>query len=101
MFKYKNNKLPIYKYLDISTAHITKETNELLIKNSDNEQFPVIVLKTGHGFFINIPYNIDELERELPGDLISCLGFAQKYSCRWLMLDCDAEVIDDLETYDW
>ena len=43
----------------------------------------------------------DELEKELPYDLINCLGFAQKHNCYWLMLDCDAEVIDELEIYEW
>lgn len=94
-------KLPIYKYLDISTAHISEKTNDILSKNVNNGSYPLIILDTEYGYFINVPYNLDELERELPNDVISCLGFAQKHDCRWLMLDCDAEVIDELETYDW
>ena len=94
-------KLPIYKYLDISTGHITEKTNNLLMDNKDNEQFPLVVLWTGYGFMINVPYNIDELERELPSDLISCLGFAKKHNCYWIVFDCDAEVIDELEQFEW
>lgn len=95
------SKLPIYKYLDISTAHISKRTSEYLMDNLNNRMFPLYVFHTGNGFLINVPYNLDELERELPGDLISCLGFAQKHDCRWLMLDCDADVIKELEKFDW
>lgn len=95
------SKLPIYKYLDISTVHISEKTNEYLINNLHNGFFPLYVFHTGNGFIINVPYNLDELERELPGDLISCLGLAQKHNCRWLMLDCDAEVVNELEQFDW
>ena len=95
------SKLPIYKYLDISTAHISEKINDILSKNINNGLYPLIILDTEHGYFINVPYNLDELEREFPGDLISCLGLAQKHGCRWLMLDCDAEVVDELEQFYW
>ena len=95
-------KLPIYKYLDISTAHITKETDEFILKQlSRKTEGLLIIYDTGYGYFINVPYNLDEIEMHIPNDLASCLGFAKKHSCRWLLLDCYADVVDELEQFEW
>lgn len=94
-------KLPIYKYLDISTAHITKKTDEYLQKQIGNYNSPLIVYEKEYGYFICVPWELDDIEMYIPSDLASCLGFARKHNCQWLILDCDAEVIDKLETYEW
>ena len=94
-------KLPIYKYLDISTAHITEKTDEFLRKQSEDEYGELIVYKKEHGYFICVPYDLDEIEMHIPSDLVKCLVLAEKHRCNWLVLDGDAEVIDELETYDW
>ena len=94
-------KLPIYKYLDISTAHITKKTDEYLQRQIENYNSPLIVYKKEYGYFICVPWELDDIEMYIPSDLASCLGFARKHNCQWLILDCDAEVIDKLETYEW
>lgn len=94
-------KLPIYKYLDISTAHITRETDEYLKWEMESEYGNLIVNKKECGYFICVPYNIDDIEMHIPTDLVKCLGLAKKHGCNWLVLDCDAEIIDELETYEW
>lgn len=99
----KSRKLPIYKYLDISTAHITKETDEFLRRQVKNDNSPLIVYEKECGYFVCVPDedDLDDIEMYIPSDLASCLGFARKHNCQWLILDCDAEVIDKLETYEW
>ena len=94
-------KLPIYKYLDISTAHITKETDEFLKRESENEYGELVVHKKYCGYFINIPDKYDLEYIKIPSDLRRCIEFAIKHDCYWLVLDCDAKVIDELETYEW
>ena len=95
--------LPIYKYLDISTAHITLETNGYLRKAVRDEYDPLIVYKKYGGYFISVPDEeyLDDIEEFIPGDLAACLGFALKHGCNWLILDGDAEIIKELKTYEW
>ena len=94
-------RLPIYKYLDISTAHITPETDEFLWKQLGDEYSELIVYRKIRGYFINVPDLFDLEEMAMPSDLRKCLEFAIKHNCFWLVLDGDAEVIDELETYEW
>lgn len=83
----------IYKVLDISTAHISKETGRLLDECE---------LDGGY-------YNIDtygwliacEDWDTLPDDLLECIRYAQRHDCAYIRLDVDAEIISGLPTYDW
>lgn len=99
----KSRKLPIYKYLDISTAHITKETDEFLKRQVENDNSPLIVYKKECGYFVCVPDedDLDEIEMHIPSDLASCLGLALNHNCQWLVLDGGAEIIDELKTYEW
>ena len=36
-----------------------------------------------------------------PADLQDMIAFAHGQGCDWLMFDCDANVVDELKTYDW
>lgn len=94
-------KLPIYKYLDISTAHISEKTNEFLSRQAENEYSSLIIYKKECGYFINVPEDLDEIEMFTPSDLIECLDFAKKHDCYWLVLDGGAEIINELKTYEW
>ena len=92
--------LPIYNLLDLSTAHIKKETDNFL-RGQVEEDFPevIVYLKTC-GYFILVPDDdIDDLE--IPNDLKDCLKFAKENNCVWLVLDDGAEVVDDLKQYEW
>ena len=96
-------KLPIYKYLDISTAHITRSTSGWLYKQVYDLEMDLelIVYNKASGYFIHVPDLFDLEEMEIPSDLRKCLELASKHDCNWLVLDTDAEVIDELETYVW
>ena len=97
-------KLPVYKYLDISTAHITEETEVFLWRQVQDEDGDLIVYKKECGYFIHVPCDPDELnemEVIIPHDLMACLRLAMENNCYWLVLDADAEVINELETFEW
>ena len=94
------NKLSIYKYLDLSKAHITPETDEFLRKEAHKDFAEVIVYEKEYGYFVCVPpdgfdcYNI-------PDDLRNCIEFAKENDCNWIIIDRDAEIIDELKTYEW
>lgn len=93
-------KLPIYKYLDLSTAHITPETDRFLDIESQWKLSEVIVYNKERGYFVHVPEKISELVN-VPSDLKNCLKLAQKHGCNWLVLDGDAEIVEGLKTYEW
>lgn len=92
--------LPIFKLMEISTVHITPETNEYLMAMIEDDDFMLHLFHTGYGFLISVPYD-DALCTDLPQDLKCCLEFACENDCKWLQLDCDGEVVDELKEYDW
>ena len=92
--------MEISKMLTISTGHVSKETAELL--DYDNINGIVVYQKDEYGWFILASsYNDYDLEEDLPKDLVVVLEFALSHGCEWLCLDCDGEVLDDLEVFDW
>ena len=95
------NKLPIYKYLYISTAHIKESTDKFLQQQAENEYGELIVYKKECGYFICVPYDLELIFDIIPNDLFMCLDLAAKNRCYWLVLDADAEIIDELEIYEW
>jgi len=92
--------MEITKMLTISTAHITKETADLLNIEPDNDNMQLSVYnKADFGWFIYV--NIDLDNRNIPDDLRRCLDLAKDNDCNWLCLDCDGEVVDGLDVYEW
>lgn len=94
--------MEISKMLTVSTAHISKETAELL----ENETKDLVVYKKeNYGWFIHV-LSLDwenDLEDYLniPYDLKNILCFTINNGCEWLCLDRDGEIINDLNVYDW
>ena len=88
--------MTILNMLDISTAHISLKTSELLAEIEDNP----IVFSTPftYGFFVYVP-TVDE--EETPQDLKDVFAFARKNKCSWIKLDCDAVEYKELPKYDW
>lgn len=91
----KKEKLPIYKYLDLSTGHITNETANWLDTNPEGV---IVYSKGGYGWFIHVS---EEFDDEVPKELVTVLEYARKKKCNWLVLDADGELIDELEHFDW
>lgn len=88
--------MEISKMLTISTAHITERTGKLL----DEEILGLCVYKKlDYGWFIHLLDDLDKIE--IPEDLRKCLSLAQSLGCEWLCLDCDGEVLDFLDVYEW
>jgi len=87
--------LEIYKMLTLSTAHINSTTAELL----DQLQSPVVYNKSEYGWFIYLNYLKDDTN--IPNDLAQVIQFAKDRGIALLCLDCDAETVDGLPTYEY
>ncbi len=93
--------MEIAKMLTISTGHITKETANLLEKDSIREI--VVYSKGGYGYFVHVPDEFDYLisKNEIPEDLCKCIELALKNKIDWICLDRDGEIISELREYEW
>ena len=87
--------LEIYKMLTISTAHITGPTAELL----EELDAPAVYNKSEHGWFIYLNNLNDNVS--IPEDLTQVIQFAKEKGIAILCLDCDADTVDDLPTYEY
>lgn len=91
-----------HKMLALSTAHVSKDTAELMDANCVASQ---VYQKAEYGWFMAVPRNAFEMER-IPKDayspeLYNCLKFAYEQGFDWVMFDRDVEPISELETFDW
>lgn len=92
--------MEITKMLTLSTVHISKETAEMLDCIEGRYDVPLIVFnKDDCGWFIHVSDGFEE--ENMSHDLKKCLLFAKDLGCKWLCLDCDGEVLDYLEKFDW
>lgn len=88
--------MTILNMLDISTSHISKETEDKLDKNDLNDA--LYVVPHYYGYFVYVP---DDEEPETPEDLKAIFKFAKSKNCSWIKLDCDAVEYKELPKYDW
>jgi len=88
--------MTILKMLDISTAHVSKETNDKLEKDDVNGA--LYVIPHHYGYFVYVP---EDSEPETPKDLQALFDFAKSKNCSWIKLDCDAVEYKELPTYNW
>lgn len=86
------------RILDISTAHMRPETRELLTRTPVAE-WPVAGYHGPYGFLI---YCHDEdVDGTIPPDLWHVIEWARReHRADYVLLDCDADVIDGLPTFD-
>jgi hypothetical protein len=87
----------VRKLLCLSTAHVSKETADIL-DSSTPKNWPVFGFGGEYGWVI---YAHDEQDLEIPPDLWALCEYARSFDCDYIMLDCDASVIESLPTYEW
>lgn len=91
--------LDIQKMLTVSTSHICERTYNLLkVEPNENNLCLSVYEKADFGFYIPITNQI-EMEH-LPEDLKRLIQLTKDLNCDVLCLDCDAEIIRYLPTYD-
>lgn len=96
--------MDITHVLTISTAHITRQTADLLVDaDSDVWAWPCCVSvydKAEYGWWI-FAAGANVRAKTMPKDLVDCIRLATRHNCDWLCLDCDGEIVPELPQYDW
>lgn len=99
-----------YTVMVVSTAHITQQDNERLPLHLDPEPGRIASLvgdDTRYGYLVycgaeDFDAAMDDARDAGFSDaLINLLTIAHKRGCRYLNLDRDGEVYDDLPTFEW
>src|ERR1044072_4939688 len=95
---------PIRQMLDISTAHVSFDTSLWLEEQAElthlNDEDRVLTVgDTGYGWFF---YSGLDLEvSDIPDDLKAVATHARALGCDYVLLDRDADEIDELPTFVW
>lgn len=91
--RYFSSRSPlILRVLDISTAHISPGTMNML-DTLPYEEWPVAGGAIDCGYFF---YAHDENDGSIPEDLWAVIGYARRHGCSHVRLDRDADVAPDL-----
>lgn len=89
--------LEIRNFLTISIGHVTEVTAKML-DSTPVIQWPTLGGPVGsYGWFF---YAQDE-QGDCPDDLMAIFTFARANNCTYVLLDCDADQIEELPYYDW
>lgn len=105
--------LDIRPTLVLSTGHVDPETRDWL--NAQGELIgtyhrdranPAIHLAPHiYGWLLYAHEDADEWSLDVPPGVVEVLkpifAFALENKCSWIMLDCDADPVEGLKTWDW
>lgn len=92
--------LEIRKVLVCSTAHVTEATSKWL----DSDDCQIACYKYEYGWFLPILVGLDpwaDMPGKIPDELRGLYATAIKNECSMVQLDCDADEIDGLPTWEW
>lgn len=94
----------IRKYLDCSTAHITRNDDSIL--TGDCRDWPYERVDQGYWVWVpNEPHLADNahsfLDSGLSPFLWALILYARKNDCDWIKLDADGPRIHGLPEFDW
>lgn len=108
--------MTVKKYLDLSTAHMTKDDSFVLakwagLKLSDAELAVVdapIVVNHPYGWWVHVSYEVAPVDSPLrclahgfSPAFNNALMLARKHDCQWINFDQDADKCDELEAFSW
>ena len=94
--------MEITRMWTLSTAHISKETSDLLAEWAyPSNEGPVIVYEKEGGYFIHVPDDFDYEEMNLPEDIEIIVAFAIGCEINWICLDRDGDIELIFPTYEW
>lgn len=99
-----NERLDITKVLNLSTAHITKNTAETLGRCAlSNDYIPLcsVYEKGEYGWYVYIDSNDPNLIPNELSDIRDCIIFALKHNITCICFDRDADTVVGLPVYNW
>ena len=98
--------MAVYKYLDVSTSHITKNDNDILQASCTSDRFPgCFVYHYDFGYFISVysdaPSEEEKKESGLSENFFKILDHARENECPLLLLDADGDILENFEEFEW
>lgn len=89
----------IKKILEINGGHISKETANTL--SSEPEFVNLFIQELDYGWMLSECEDTDLDTEWRHNDLREIMLKARELGCDYVILDADAECLDDLNVYDW
>jgi hypothetical protein len=104
---------PVYRYLDVSVAHLAPDEREVVLSTPDDPPIgvdihrPLLPRVVPHRFgaFVNVPSELDDNELDAMqadgfASLVEVLVFAAQRGCNWINFDQDGAEIPELALYE-
>ena len=92
----------IGKYIEVSTAHITKEDNELL---GSMKPESLCVYEFTYGYMVCVEDDPDSFEFMLKEGFseifVAIMKSASDLGMNWILFDCDGLTHDNFEQFNW
>ena len=99
--------MPVYRLLDLSTAHLNEPEMALLSSQTDSpwesSELPRVV-PHHYGALVHVTTadaDDDERLRTLSPNLLGCIERARRLDCSWINFDRDADTEPGLPVFDW
>ena len=89
----------LYKYLDVSTAHIAEATSKYIARQIIDDRGALSGTDDEYGFWLYVSAPDDETP--LPDDLQAIFKHARRLDASWVRLDRDGFEHDHLPKFDW
>ena len=96
--------MPVYNYMDLSTAHLIKKDAQLLGKRPEGGP---IIRDYAYGWWVWVPSDdMTEMLRQyrkvgFSPNFSTVLRYARNLHCNWINFDQDADLDDDLPKFRW
>lgn len=93
--------MPVYQYLDLSTAHLTDEDRHELAHGL----CPLRVIEHDYGWWVHVPGDDDITDRlaavseTMSEAFVGVLKHANKHGCNWINFDADADEEPELPSF--
>ena len=96
--------MAIFKLLDCSTGHITREDMHLLDVPDEDMPDPCIGKTTG-GWLLWVFHEMESIESlsniGFSPEFVSLIKYARAHGCERIQLDQDGDRLDELPFFDW
>ena len=95
-------KMPGYEInreIVFSTSHITEHENDILKSEASTNVSAIAVDDIEFGYRIWVDQ--DKANFNSTPNILSLVRASKAMGCKWLVLDCDGPVVNNLRTFDW
>lgn len=94
--------LDVRTFVVIGTGHVT-EKSAAFLDTVPSEQWPCLGGRYGeYGWFLYAhEENCGTGKDRIPDDIFAVMTWARKRGFEYVLVDCDADTVDDLPVYDW